>query len=132
MATAVLATSSGSHQVARRGKLSVSSGPKSSGNDDGITFERFYDEYCTKLKLEDEKREAYKANHPEWKSVEDDEFGAAQKGLLIMDDSDKNVFVRCRRLRLFAEWAMKKVEDPEEKAYISNGIVTINGIQTSS
>jgi ubiquinone biosynthesis protein Coq4 len=40
-----------------------------------------------------------KKKAPKWKGPEDDNFDTAEKGILIMDDSYPNVFVRCRRLR---------------------------------
>lgn len=122
MATAVLPAPTGQNQISRGKKESAPRRLKQATLDDGVTFEKFYDTYCTNLKKAEQDRETYKKKATKWDGPGDDDFDAAEKGLLIMDDSDPNVFVRCRRLRQFARWTMEQVKDPEDKVYISKGI----------
>lgn len=122
MATAVLPALTGQNQTSQRRGVPAPHRSKQTKVNDGVTFEKFYDTYCKNLKQAEQDRETYKKKAPKWKGPEDDDFDAAEKGLLIMDDSDPNVFVRCRRLRQFATWTIKEVKDPKDRVYIAKGI----------
>lgn len=87
-------------------------------------FQQFYRTYCTELREADVKREAYKKEHPEWKSVFDDEFPHPEKGLLAMSTGDPNGHVRVRRLRDFASFIVLEVKDNNDKIFITQGEFT--------
>jgi hypothetical protein len=63
-----------------------------------LTSKRFTTLIAKISKKQSKTEKLIKQNAPKWKGPEDDNFDAAEKGLLIMDDSDPNVFVRCPRL----------------------------------
>lgn len=121
MTTAVLPALTSSDPVSHGRTAPGPNRPKQGDGNDELTFETFYEKYCKDLKQADIERNAYRKDHPEWKGVHSDDYEAAEKGILLMDASDLNVFVRCRRLRTFATWALKKVENPDDKEYIKQG-----------
>lgn len=128
MATAVLARPKGLQQVAQKRTKSAPRRSKGKNPDDGVTFDTFYKTYCTGLKEAEKSREAHKAQVQNWKSPDDDDFDSAEKGLLIMDDSDPNVFVRCQRLRQFATWIKDKVDNEDDQIYMAKGIQILYGL----
>jgi hypothetical protein len=99
MATAIPAAPTGQNQVSQRRGMPAQHRSTQAKVNDGANFETFYDTSCKNLKKAEQDRETKKKKAPKWKGPEDDNFDAAEEGLLIMDDSDPNVFVRCRRLR---------------------------------
>lgn len=106
--------------VAIRPTQSVIKAPTNSRNNETF-FEQFYRMYCTELRAADQKREEYKKNHPEWKTVFDDEYAHPKKGLLAMNTGDPNGHVRVRRLRQLAKFIVEDVKDVDDKAYITTG-----------
>jgi hypothetical protein len=130
MATAILPAPTGQNQISSGRGVPAPHRSMQAKVDDGVDFEKFYNTYCKNLKKAEEERDEYKKKTPKWKGPEDDNFEAAEKGLLIMDDSDPNVFVRCRRLRQFAKWTREQVKDPQDQAYIAKGILPLHNLKS--
>lgn len=90
-------------------------------SDVAFSFEDFYATYYTNLKKADERREEYKKTHPEWNNVFDDDLPHPEKGLSATSTADRNVYVRCRRLRAYARFIVENVTEHEAQEYVTQG-----------